>query len=324
MERTYLRFEDLPNELILEICRYLDAREVFQSFLNVNNRMKNLLQSFDHLQLTVSLFDSKEKRNYHDFFPYIRTLIIDRGISINLKYFQKLHHLILHNPQNQIFQQLNHHTIPYLEYISITHKLLTSTIRSLVVNLFQNILSNHFPHLKSCNLPLFGTSLLEQNRFQSLSLTILKVGQINLSVYQIILSSCPNLYFLQFEKCQSIESSSNITIHTNLQQMIIADSDQTFPWNDKFIHDYLLFVPNLEKLTIHRRIYFDKMNEYLNYNWFTTHSLHLLQRLNLILNIYSTQRFTKCYIVNLSNALKEYVLFLHKNRYEIRLKFIYE
>jgi hypothetical protein len=320
MERTFLRFEDLPNELILEICRYLDAREIFQSFSNLNNRLKNLLHSFDHLQLTVSLFDLEEKRNYQDFFPHIRTLIIDRGIDINLKHFQKLHYLILHNPQNQIFQQLNHHSIPHLEYISITHKLLTSTIQSLVLNLFQKILSNHFRHLKSCNLPLFGTLISEENRYQSSSLNILKVGQISISVYKSILSSCPNLYYLQFEKCDLMELSSNIIIHTKLQRMIIVDGDQTFPWNDKFIYHYLLFVPNLQRLTIHRRIFFEKMTNYLNYDWFRTHSLHLLQQLNLILHVYGTQRFTKCYVGNLFNALKEHCLSLDK----IRLKFIQE
>jgi hypothetical protein len=282
--------------------------------------MKKLLQSFDHLQLTVSLFDMEIKRNYHEFFPHIRTLIIDRGIQINLKYFKNLHELILHNPQNQIFEQINHHSIPHLEYISITHKRLTSTIRSLIGNLFYRILSNHFRQLKSCNLPLFGTSILEQNGFQSSCLTILIIGQISLSVYQTILVSCPNLCFFQFEKSDSMESASNIIIHSNLQQMIITDNDQIFPWNDKFIHNYLLFVPNLQKLTIHRRISLSKLSEYSKSDWFTSHSLHLLQRLTLVLTIYGSQIFTKCYITNLSNAIKEHFLFLPK----IRLKFIYE
>jgi len=327
MSKSYFRFEDLPNELIVEICRYLDAREIFQSFSNLNYRFKKLLQSFVHLQLTISLFDSNEKKNYEYFFLHIRTLIIERGINLELKYFQKLHCLILHNPKEKIFEQLNHQSLPHIEYLSITHKFLTSTIQSLIINLHQKIFSNHFPHLKSCNISEMEVTMPIQNWYQSSSLYILKVGQINTSVYKTILSSCSNLYFFQLKKLQQTELLTNIIIHTNLKQLIIKDEDEIFPWNDGFIHDYLLCVPNIEKLTIHRTNFFEKMTEYSNYDWLSLiiiRSLHSIRQFNLILHIYDSKRFTKCYTENIFNALKENFIRLHKDRYQVRIKFVQE
>jgi hypothetical protein len=327
MAKSLFRFESLPNELIVEICGYLDAREIFQSFYNLNNRFKKLLQSFIHLQLTVSLFDREEKKNYQYFFLHIRTLIIERGFNIDLKYFQNLHCLILHNPKEKIFEQLNNHSLPHIEYLSITHKFLTSTIQSLITNLHRNIFSNHFPKLKSCNLSEIEVLMPIENWYQSSSLYILKIGRINTLVYKAILSACPNLYFLELRKPQTTELLSNIIVHTNLKQLIIQDEDQTFPWNDAFIHDYILCVPNLEKLTIHRRNFFEKIKEYLNYDWFSLiiiRSLHFLRQFNLILHIYGSKRFTKCYTENIFYALKEHFICLHKERYQVRIKFVQE
>ena len=318
------QFEDLPNELIYDICKYLDAREVFHSIFNLNFRFKNLLKSFDHLQFTASLFDSNERKNYEYFSIHIRTLIIDRGIDMDLKHFKKLHCLILRNPKEKLFEQLNRHSIPNIQYLSITHKFI-STVQTLITDLHQKIFSNHFPHLKSCNLSDMDVALPRQTWQQSLSLSILKVGQIDTFVYNAILSACPNLHFLQFKKSSLAQLSANIVIHSNLKQLIIKDEDQIFPWNDNLINNYLLCVPNLAKLTIHRSIIFEKLPEYLNYNWLTliiNQSLHLLQKFSLILHVSGSQQMTKCYRENVFFSLKEHFIHLHQNRYQLRIKFI--
>lgn len=320
MSKHSSRFEELPNELIYDICKYLDAREVFHSFFNLNFRFKNLLKSFDHLQFTASLFDSSEKKNYEYFSIHIRTLIIDRGIDIDLKHFKKLYYLILRNPKEKLFEQLNHHSIPNIQYLSITHKFIIS-----ITDLHQKIFSNHFPHLKSCNLSDMDVVLPRQTWQQSLSLSILKVGQIDTFVYNAILSACPNLYFFQLKTSPLAQLPPNIVIHSNLKQLIIKDEDQTFPWNDNLINNYLLCVPNLDKLTIHRSITFKNLPEYLNYNWFTliiNQSLHLLRKFSLILYVSGSQQMTKCYRENVFFSLKEYFIHLHQNRYQLRIKFI--
>ncbi|CAF1203860.1 unnamed protein product [Rotaria sordida] len=327
MEKCLSRFEDLPNELIIDICKYLNAREIFQSFYNINYRFKILVESFDNLQLTISLFDSNEKKNYEKFFLYIQILIIDRGINIDLKHFKKLHRLMLRNPNEKIFEQLNHYSLPHIEYLSINHKFLTSTIQSLINNLYQRIFSNHFSNLKFCNLSEMKIEIPIENWQQSLSLNILKVGEINIFIYRAILSTCPNLYFFELKKLQHNELLLNIKLHFNLKQLIIKDDDQSFPWNDRFINDYIICVPNLENLTIHRINFFKKIEQYLNYDWFSSkiiHCLYLLRQFNFILHIYDSKRLTKCYRENIFCALKEHFLYLHKDRYQVRIKFVQE
>ena len=327
MAKYPTRFEDLANELIFDICSYLNAREVFQSFSNLNFRFKMLLQSFNHLQLTVSLFDSPEKRNYEYFYTFIRTLIIDRGFNVNLKHFQNLHYLILRNPKEKLFEQLDYHSIRHIQYLSITHRFLTATLQPLINILHARIFSNHFPNLNSCNLSEMAVSMPIDNWQQSPSLNILKVGQINTFVYKCILSSCPNLYFFQLKKLQCNELPPNLILHLNLKQLVIIDEDQSFPWNDGFMNEYLLCVPNLEKLTIHRSDIFKKFTEHSNYGWLESiivPSLRLLRRFKFVLHVYASQRFTKCYTENVFDALKEQFLRLHKDRYQVRIKFVQE
>lgn len=327
MVEFHYKFEDLPNELMIEICKYLDAREVFQSLFNLNNRFKKLLQSFVHLQLTVSLFDCQEKRDYEYYFLHIGTLIIERGFNLNLKYFQNLRRLILHNPKEKIFEQLKNSSLPRIEYLSITHKFLTTTIQALIIRLYENIFSKHFLHLKSCNLSDMNVEIPIQNHYQPSSLYILKIGRIDASIYKLILSLCPNLYFFEFKNFPSATLLSNIIIHTNLKQLIIKDENELSPWHDQFLYDYLLCVPNLQKFTIHRTNLFEKLTNYFNYNWLSTtinRSLHLLEQFNFILHIYGDQRFTKCYKQKFFCSLKESFLSSHKGRYQSRIKFLQE
>ncbi|CAF3017199.1 unnamed protein product [Rotaria sp. Silwood2] len=155
---------------------------------------------------------------------------------------------MLRNPKEKIFEQLNHYSLPHIEHLSIAHKFLTSTIQSLIIDLYPRIFSNYFPNLKSCNLFEMKVEMPIQNWQQSLSLYILKVGQIDIFVYRTILLACPNLYFFQLKIFQGDQLLSNTELHSNLKQLVIKDDNQSFPWNDRFINDYLICVPKLEKL----------------------------------------------------------------------------
>jgi hypothetical protein len=322
MENIPFRFEHFPNEIIMDICKYLDAREVYQIFSNLNFRFKTLLQSFHHLQLSVSLFDSIDKQNYQYLFPHIQTLTIERGINTNLKHFKYLRYLILHNPKEKIFEQLQAHILFHIEYISITHKFVTSTIQSLITDLHKKIFSNDFYALKSCNLSDMKVSIPIETWEQSPRLYILKVGSINTLVFQAILSACPNLYYLKLKKHLWDQLTSNIKIHSNLRHLVIEDEDQAFPWNDSFIKNYLSYVPNLERLTVHRTNFFLKITNYMNYSWLIRTDLHFLRYFSFVLHINGSKQSTKCYVENVLFGLKEHFMSIHKDRYEARIRFV--
>ncbi|CAF3166970.1 unnamed protein product, partial [Rotaria sp. Silwood2] len=83
------RLEQLPNELLIDLFQYFDARDLFQSFYNLNFRLNTLIKSFHHLHLIfhIEIFlDNQIDDN--DYFPfYVYTLIVGRAININLNQF---------------------------------------------------------------------------------------------------------------------------------------------------------------------------------------------------------------------------------------------
>ncbi|UJR14525.1 hypothetical protein I4U23_001521 [Adineta vaga] len=319
--------EDLPNELIVDICKYVDARQLFHSFSYLNNRFTKLLFSLNCLHLTISLFDMKENKNDEILLHCIRTLIIDRGINISLRKFKNLRCLILRNPKEKIFEQLNFQFIHLIEYLSITHKFNTTTIQSSINDLYQRIFSNDFPYLKSCHFIDIEVQHPNESWQQCFSLKFLRIGKLNPIIYRSILSACPNLHFIQFTTLLPLIESTlpNLMFHFQLRQMIIKDDDLSLPWNDQHIQEYLQCIPNLEKLTIYRSTSFRKITDYSNYDWFASillRSLRLLQKFQLILNIYDKKRFTKCFRENMFCALKEQFHNVHKYHYQARIRIL--
>lgn len=81
-------FEDLPNELILIIFSFLQPSDLFEKFLRLNSRLKNLLvEHFRHVELLKS-FDQENFRKFVDeFLPltndFVRSLTIDHQIIGN-------------------------------------------------------------------------------------------------------------------------------------------------------------------------------------------------------------------------------------------------
>ncbi|CAF5165164.1 unnamed protein product, partial [Rotaria sp. Silwood1] len=89
------QLEILPNEILIHIFQYFDARDLFQTFYNLNFRFNRLLQSLKYLSLTMLKYNSNEIHDYNIFAPYIYTLVIDYAVDIDLNQFVNLHRLIL-------------------------------------------------------------------------------------------------------------------------------------------------------------------------------------------------------------------------------------
>jgi hypothetical protein len=89
---------------------------------------------------------------------------------------------------------------------------------------------------------------------QVTTLNTLKIGLINLIVYQIILSVCPDLNFLKSKLSPSErEQSFSVELHYNLKQIIIHTDDYVGSGDDYDVNRCLAFVPNLQRLIIHKR-----------------------------------------------------------------------
>lgn len=95
MDTDIGKFEYLPNEIIIEIFKNLDAPDVFRGFYNLNSRLNILLQSIDHC-LTMVSSDTTESDDDEIYFPYIHTLIIKDGVGRKFDHLINVRRAILH------------------------------------------------------------------------------------------------------------------------------------------------------------------------------------------------------------------------------------
>jgi len=319
MSNSFSQLEFLPNELLINIFQYFDARNLFQAFYNLNSRLNILLQSLNNLYFTLLISHPDDNNDYDLFSLYIHTLILDYRANINLNDFPNIHRLKLIVPTYEQLKQLKYCNLPHLEYLSIGYQ--NNHFSLYMPNLCEKIFSNGFPNLKSCDLfePRIIPEIVSTKQLPSLG--ILKIEGIRLSTYQIILSTCPNLYFLQFTAIDSYEKNFYIKSHENLKQMIIKYVDFLDVLNDGNIDLYLSYVPNLEYLILHRNNPDADIEKYLNYQWlalFIDRYLPLLRRFKCYFHVFQAKQLIKSDKKNIVSRIEANFKQIHNNRYQSR------
>lgn len=263
MKRRSSRLECLPNEILLELFSYFDAQDLFHGFYSLNYRFNSLLQSLSNLSLTLHHSTSNDIH-----YPYIYTLTINASININFNQFIHLHRLILLSPTSKQFHQLSLTSLPLLEHLSIgyEHYLYSSYILDLSKKIFS---TNHFPCLTSCYL--FERKFLQITPTLSSSnnLRILKINEIDLSIYQVLLSLSPQLNSIEFTIFNEQIECNPSQPHSQLQRMTIKFPNFQSQFSENLINCYLSFVPCLFQLNISEMNFHDHISIYLNSNWFS-------------------------------------------------------
>jgi hypothetical protein len=105
-------FEYLPNELLIKIFQYIDPRDLYHAFYNLNARLNAILQSPYYLTFTLSNADNNNNNEDTFFFPYIYTLINHPGVNVNLNRFINVRRLWLSSPTSNQLKQLESDTLP--------------------------------------------------------------------------------------------------------------------------------------------------------------------------------------------------------------------
>jgi hypothetical protein len=311
MNRTSSTFECLPNELFLHIFRYFNTADLFQSFYNLNLRLNTLIQSLNHLHLTIST--DNHLLNLNLFSPYIQGLITIGEVDINLSHFPNLRRLILHSPSKHLFKQLEIDDLPNLESLSIPDVLFGMS------PIFQRIFSNQFPHLKSCHFFGFETIETIGKWAQIPSLRILKIGFIDFHVYKAILSACPNLYYLKLKIFQSYLKLSDIQAHSNLKKLEIHCEINDWRYNDQLIDIVLGCATNLEQLSIDRWVAASKLVELIpDYDWFASIIALRLPFLQYFIFCLHLEHHSELISTEMRRELRKFFLNAHQNRYQSR------
>lgn len=318
------QFESLPNEILVEIFEYLEARDLFRAFYNVNLRFNELLQSANKLSLIISIRDSEEKLSNANFLPYIHTLIVKYKTDIILNRYTTIRRLILIGLPYTRPYKLESIILPHLEYLSIILKGSSSTFS--INRLHDPIFSNSFPCLKFCSLPKTSAIQRTERWTKLLSLRILKVGHIGLFTYIAILSTCPNLnlfYFLEEKVLQTSTVLPQYFNHENLKRLVIKEKYIGPVAHVGILNEYLICVPNLEYLSVHVTTYHVRNLQYLfDFDWLASiisTNLPTLVQFNFHLPIFRTKRINKLVDENTFSELEKRFKTMHCNRYKSRL-----
>ena len=87
------QFEVLPNELLVDVFEYLDAEDLFQTFYHLNIRFNTVLQSLNHLSLTLTQFDIHQTIHSYINLHCVQTIVVNHRADVNLNDFPNLRRL---------------------------------------------------------------------------------------------------------------------------------------------------------------------------------------------------------------------------------------
>ncbi|UJR12862.1 hypothetical protein I4U23_017036 [Adineta vaga] len=288
---TFFQFERLPNEILIEISDYLDARDTYHAFYGLNWRFNALLQSLDRLYIYVHYESRNRIRHDHLFASRVHTLIINRNRFIdNLHRFPNLRYVIfIKSSAEKIEHALNQ--LNNLECLTIKVKYQSARLCSI----YQRIFTNDFPCLKSCILKTFQPPSLIHTWTQTPSIQLLDITSDFSRIHMFLLASCPNLHSLKLTIPKLAVTLADAQQHEQLQRLSlnITTSQGSF---DEFVFDSLFVcLPNLKYFHLRLSMVNVQMIENFEHsqwlaNVLTRHLLSLRQ-LKLTLCLNASQNF---------------------------------
>ena len=231
-------FEDLPNELILDVFEYLDTRDLHRGFWGLNDRFNDILRSLKNLPL---IMDKNDSSLIAIFASRVVRLEVDTWHEIDLTRFSNLRWLKLCRTTRNQVTMIRPSVVPKLVYLSLSIALdfWTST------QLAQDVFSNGFPSLRHAEL---GRVDVPYTRSWSLSphLHSVCVCSSDPIIVPLILSACPRLRRLKVEIFGDTHRIDLPCFRLNhpLKRFTFADSYGILSLND--INLVLTYIPNVD------------------------------------------------------------------------------
>ncbi|CAF3664577.1 unnamed protein product [Rotaria sp. Silwood1] len=236
------QLEHLPNELLIDIFEYLDARDLIYGFWGLNKRFNHILQSLENLSLTIK---NDESKLIPLFASQIKRLIVDTCLNIDFTQFPYLYSLILFDLTENQFRQIQSEFMPHLVYISISSNNKSYFLSQLIQRIFSQTLSSlRHVNLGCVRYPVFHS-------FQSYILQSITVNCTSSIIVPYILLASPNLSSLRvhFEEnnLNIFYKNPTVPIHP-LKYFILSDPYGLLCFKD--IDTFLTYMPNLKRIKL--------------------------------------------------------------------------
>ena len=256
------RLEILPNEILLLIFLYIDARDLFRAFLHLNSRFNRFIQSFEQLHLVYHMKDSHSSKEIFSY--YVHTLTIDPLIKVNLQQFRNIRRLKLRALSETILRQLNSITLPFLKHLVLYDENILKSIDPLnALTLgcgnslrFTTILSS-CSHLHSLDIGLTAIYRRLDNSIMHSNLR-----QMILRIRSIIHSSMDTIMINYLSCTPNLEQ---LTIHLFLaEENAMIESFVDYDWFQLSINRCLPVLQNFRCYLYLRRVDVEQMKIFSN------------------------------------------------------------
>lgn len=255
-------FEDLPNEIFLEIFDYLKLDECDYCFNRLNQRLKDLLFYRENLSL---IYDETISYSLMKSYRYnIKYLNISTSNSCDLSFFPNLEYFILSNRDSNHIKQIRSNILPKLKYLSFQFKFDYQTSNELIEQIF----TNQFPLLRFISLRYISRSTIHSWLINPM-LQIISIHSDQLILINEILKYCPNLKYFHIHllyKCNL--SMENMEMKcSNLKKFLLTS--EGFDLTIDFLEILLQLIPSIEYLYFQTKcqIGLGKLIEFLGKNF---------------------------------------------------------
>ena len=219
------KFENLPNEILLNIFQYLNLRDLFHGFWLLNQRINQLIRSMKNFSFKI---EDNQTELLSLFAHQISRLTLNTSDDIDFNQFHSLHSLILEKLTPNQYKQIRSKSLSYLSFAPIL-----SDYNS-IPELTQQIFSNGFPTISHVNLGCIYIPY-HFSWSQSPSLVSISTHCAEALIIPYILHSCPNLLTLKVYFIRNdiglCHKRIPITNHS-LQEFHLIDFSQELSFDD--------------------------------------------------------------------------------------------
>ena len=296
IKRTVL-FEDLPNELLIEIFQSIDARNLFESFSNLNRRFNALLRSLNKLIFIIRPGQEQHENIDH---AQIETLIVHSNANLKLSSYPRLRHLILIDSKDKQISEAMKDARSVEKIALISPRCFYTTL-----NFHEMIFSNGFPRLKSCHLTSVYLPSMEIRQVswkQSPSIRSLKISSRDPSIHLAVLSACPNLRYFDLTIRQLDHPLVEIDTHFHLRKLRLRFEDGQWPIDQSIFKKFFIVIPYITDLYVHRFACLPELfNELIEFNWLGPiihQQLQHLQRFYFYVHLVSTDENRYAFLID--------------------------
>ncbi|CAF0819223.1 unnamed protein product [Rotaria sp. Silwood1] len=243
---NYSYLEQFPDEVFLEIFKYIPLHNLYHGFYKLNQRINNILHSVTELSLTLDKPEDINDEAVCFFASCIYHLIVRHSNVVHFNRFPSLRSLISLFPRDQQLRCIKPKNLSNLTHLTLGFMAIWDC--DISVRLCRRIISNKFPKLQYCSLWPSQFDL-DMSIIQTPLLTHMELKEGNFDDLCAVINSCPNLKYLQMLVSIYAKAPSKPIESLSVTRLDVSFIRGDPEWIEK-LDQLLSLLPNIKRLFI--------------------------------------------------------------------------